>query len=100
MGISISPGFFILPVKENIFVPLLFSVPSFEYQSAPLVRIIGTLPKVSTLFKTVGLSHNPASTDWGGLVRGMPRFPSIEYCSAVDSPQTNAPAPSLSKIVR
>ncbi len=100
IGTSIRPGFFTFPVKEKIFVPLLFSVPIFEYQSAPRLIIIGTLPKVSTLFNTVGLSHKPASTDCGGLVRGMPRLPSIEYCSAVDSPQTKAPAPSFIKISR
>ena len=59
----------------------------------PLRTIWGTLAKVSTLLRHVGFPQRPDSVERGGLVRGMPRFPSMEYMSAVDSPQTKAPAP-------
>ena len=59
--------------------------------------IVGTLAKVSTLFRFVGMFQRPpaASESRGGRGLGMPRSPSMEATSAVDSPQTNAPAPSL-----
>src|SRR3989338_9412959 len=100
IGTSIKPVFLTFPVSAKIFVPLLFSVPIFEYHFAPLLMMMGTLANVSTLFKQVGLSHKPASTDCGGLVLGMPRLPSMEYCNAVDSPHTKAPAPSFMTISR
>ena len=43
----------------------------------------------------VGLPQRPLTAGNGGRVRGMPRLPSIEAMSAVSSPQTKAPAPSL-----
>ena len=100
IGTSTKPARFTFPVNENILVPLLFSVPTLAYHSAPLSMIMGTLANVSTLFKLVGLSHNPASTDCGGLVLGIPRLPSMENCIAVDSPHTKAPAPSFNVISR
>ena len=51
--------------------------------------------KVSTLLMLVGLPHRPLTAGNGGRVRGMPRLPSMEAMSAVSSPQTKAPAPSL-----
>jgi hypothetical protein len=51
------------------------------------------LAKVSTLLRHVGRPQRPDSVARGGLMRGMPRLPSMEYMSAVDSPQTKAPAP-------
>ena len=57
--------------------------------------IQGTLAQVSTLLMLVGLPHRPETAGNGGRVRGMPRLPSMEAMSAVSSPQTKAPAPSL-----
>ena len=57
--------------------------------------IHGTLENVSTLLMLVGLPHRPLTAGNGGRVRGMPRLPSMEAMSAVSSPQTKAPAPSL-----
>jgi len=51
------------------------------------------LARVSTLFRTLGLAHRPATAGKGGRGRGMPRLPSMEVISAVSSPQTKAPAP-------
>ncbi len=50
---------------------------------APLVMIIGTLAKVSTLLSTVGFAKSPCSTVRGGFTLGMPRFPSIDAVSAL-----------------
>ncbi len=57
--------------------------------------IQGTLAHVSTLLMLVGLPQRPLTAGNGGRVRGMPRLPSMEAISAVSSPQTKAPAPSL-----
>ena len=57
--------------------------------------IHGMLENVSTLLMFVGLPQRPETAGNGGRVRGMPRLPSMEAISAVSSPQTNAPAPSL-----
>jgi len=57
IGTSTKPVLFIFPTSENIFVPLLFSVPIFEYHFAPLEIISGMLAHVSTLFMFVGLFH-------------------------------------------
>ena len=54
-----------------------------------------TWARVSTLLMTVGLPHSPLWAGKGGLGRGMPRWPSIEAIIAVSSPQTKAPAPSM-----
>ena len=85
----------ILPVKAKTLVPFDFSVPSWQYQSAPLTIICATLAKVSTLLMLVGLPHRPLTAGKGGRGRGIPRLPSIEAIRAVSSPQTKAPAPSL-----
>ena len=57
--------------------------------------IHGMFEKVSTLLMFVGLPQRPLTAGNGGRVRGMPRLPSMEAISAVSSPQTKAPAPSL-----
>src|SRR4030042_1011431 len=53
------------------------------------------LAQVSTLLILVGLLHRPETAGNGGRLRGIPLLPSIEAISAVSSPQTKAPAPSL-----
>jgi hypothetical protein len=98
MGISMSPVFLILPVRAMTLVPLLFSEAD---RSIPLRTVHddgGILAKVSTLLITVGLPHKPLLAGKGGLGRGMPRSPSMEAIKAVSSPQTKAPAPSLTLI--
>src|SRR5512137_3022254 len=93
IGTSTMPLLAILPVSPNTAVPLLPSVPIPANQSAPLSIIRGTLASVLRLFVHVGNPHSPASTDRGGLTRGIPRLPSIEHSRALPSPQTQAPAP-------
>ena len=61
MGISTRPVLFTLPTSENIFVPLLRSVPIELNQSAPLAIMSGTFAQVSTLFSALGLSQTPFS---------------------------------------
>src|SRR4030042_1678303 len=95
MGTSTRPELFILPTSENIMVPLLPAVPIFEYQSAPLLIIKGTLAHVLTLFSRLGLSQSPFSDMWTYLDLGSPTFPSRDAIRALDSPQTNAPPPLL-----
>ena len=96
MGTSIRPVLTTLPVRAKAFVPGLFSVPMPRYQPEPVADDEpGTLAKVSTLLRTVGLAQRPCSTVRGGLTRGMPRLPSMEAVRALPSPQTNAPAPRL-----
>jgi len=51
------------------------------------VRIGGTAASVSTLLIVVGIPNTPNAAGNGGLIRGLPRFPSIEFISAVSSPQ-------------
>ncbi len=93
MGTSTRPVLLILPTRENILVPLLFSVPILVYQSAPLLTMRGTFAQVSTLFRVLGRFQRP---DWVVcicLALGSPGFPSIDAIKAVDSPQTKAPPP-------
>ena len=87
--------FSMAPVRENVFVPGLPSVPMVRNQSAPSRMIFGTLAYVSTLFSTVGFSHRPFSTVRGGFTRGIPLFPSMDAVRADPSPHTKAPAPRL-----
>ncbi len=89
------------PPKLNTLVPFDFSVPIFANSSAPPNRIAGIFAKVSTLLIIVGLPQSPFAAGNGGLLRDIPRPPSIEAINAVSSPQTNAPAPrriSISKL--
>ena len=83
------------PPKANTFVPFEVSVPILAYQSAPLRIIFVIFAYVSTLLINVGFCHNPELAGNGGFNLGWPRLPSIDSNSAVSSPQTNAPAPSL-----
>src|SRR4030067_760375 len=100
MGTSIRPLLAILPVSAKTQVPLLFSVPVPAYQSTPREIIAGTVARDFTLLMVVGLPHKPELAGKGGRERGMQRLPSIEASSAVSSPQTKAPAPSLTCIFR
>ena len=100
IGTSIKPLFLTRPARANIFVPLLFSVPSFAYQSPPSRIMRGIWANVSTLLIRVGEPHNPTSAGNGGRGRGVPRLPSIDAISAVSSPQTKAPAPSRNSTLK
>src|ERR1051325_10891334 len=85
-----------LPHTDQSFVPVLLGLSgrdSFLYQSAPRVRICGTAASVSTLLIVVGCANTPETAGNGGLMRGLPRFPSMEFIKAVSSPQMYAPAP-------
>ena len=93
IGTSTKPVLFTLPTSEKIFVPLLPSVPIEPNQSAPFSNINGTVAYVSTLFKLLGLSQTPLSEVCMYLGLGSPTFPSIAFIKALDSPETNAPAP-------
>ncbi len=95
IGTSTSPVLLSLPASEKTFVPLLPSVPIAANQAAPFRMIGATLAQVSTLLMLVGLPHRPETAGNGGRVRGMPRLPSMLAISAVSSPHTKAPAPSL-----
>ena len=57
------------------------------YQAAPFATMCGTTASVSTLLMVVGQPKSPAAAGNGGLIRGFPRLPSIEFISAVSSPQ-------------
>jgi len=93
MGTSTSPVFLILPTRLKILVPELFFVPIWANRLAPWRRMTGILAHVSTLLMAVGRPRMPFSIGYGGRWRGSPIFPSIEWISAVSSPQTKAPAP-------
>src|SRR5919109_5420741 len=92
-----------LPQTEYSFVPVLFGLSGREkplYQSAPLTTIGGTAASVSTLLTVVGWPNSPATAGYGGLMRGLPRRPSIEFINAVSSPQMYAPAPLCTQMFR
>ena len=76
-----------LPQAEINFVPVLFPTPIFAYSSPPSLIIGTTAASVSTLFTTVGLAQTPCTAGNGGLMRGLPRFPSMLSIRAVSSPQ-------------
>src|SRR5512134_1396202 len=85
-----------LPQTDQSFVPVLFGLSGrdiFLYHSPPFTRMGGTAASVSTLLIVVGIPNRPAAAGNGGLMRGFPRFPSIEFMRAVSSPQMYAPAP-------
>src|SRR4030042_1736823 len=100
MGTSTRPVLFILPTTEKIFVPLLPSVPNWANQSAPLLIISGTVAHVSTLFKQLGLSQTPLMAVWIYFGLGSPTLPSNAVIRALDSPETKAPAPRCTLIVK
>src|SRR5207244_10515591 len=89
------PGRCTCPHTEKSFVPVLlgFDRHSALYQAAPRLMMGGTAASVSTLLIVVGSPNNPAAAGNGGLIRGLPRLPSIEFIRAVSSPQMYAPAP-------
>ena len=94
MGTSTRPVLAILPTSENIFVPLLPSVPIEAKEAAPLLMIkrhVGPRLDVVDVGRLVPESSSTAG--YGGLGRGSPAFPSNDMIRAVSSPHTNAPAP-------
>jgi hypothetical protein len=93
IGTSTRPVLLTLPTREKILVPLLPSVPMLRNQSAPRLTMKGTLAQVSTLFRHVGFPQRPFSEVWMYFGLGSPTCPSIAFIRAVDSPETNAPAP-------
>ena len=95
IGTSTNPTLTTFPPNANTFVPFEFSVPMFEYQSAPFSIILVIFAYVSTLFIKVGFPHSPSFAGYGGFNLGCPLLPSIDSNKAVSSPQTKAPAPNL-----
>src|ERR1700760_1450957 len=93
MSISYTPGLLILPQAEISLVPVDLPTPIFAYSSPPILMIGTTAARVSTLFTTVGQSQTPFTAGNGGLILGLPRFPSSDSINAVSSPQIYAPAP-------
>src|SRR5690348_18470300 len=95
MVTSTFPGFWMCPHTENSLVPVLFGDDrqSPLYHAEPRLMMCGTAASVSTLLIVVGFPNTPATAGKGGLIRGLPRLPSIEFISAVSSPQMYAPAP-------
>src|SRR5205085_11216184 len=96
------PGFWMLPHTEYSLVPVLFGLSGrihCLYQSAPLFRMWGTAASVSTLLIVVGWANTPEMAGNGGLMRGLPRRPSIEFIIAVSSPQMYAPAPLCTQML-
>ena len=83
------------PQTENSFVPVLLGLERdiALCHAAPCVMMCGTTASVSTLLIVVGIPKTPKAAGNGGLMRGLPRLPSIELMSAVSSPQMYAPAP-------
>ena len=98
IGTSTNPTLFTFPPNANTLVPLDVAVPIDEYQSAPFNIICAIFAYVSTLLINVGQPHKPLCAGYGGFTLGCPRLPSIDSRSAVSSPHTNAPAPSLISI--
>src|SRR5205823_4276415 len=92
-GTSYTPGRSMQPDRQNSRVPVDMPEPAVANAAPPNSTISGTLTSVSTLLTTVGLPNSPDETGNGGLLRGSPRYPSIELNSAVSSPQMYAPAP-------
>src|SRR5690606_31251322 len=86
-SISYTPGLLILPLAEISFVPVLRPIPILAYSSPPSLTIETVAAIDSTLFTTVGQPYRPATAGNGGLIRGLPRFPSNDSNSAVSSPQ-------------
>ena len=73
-GIPISSstvhGLLTFPEIQNIFVPVLFSLPIDLNQSWPLLKIVGTTAMDSTLLIVVGIPYNPTPAGKGGFNRG------------------------------
>ncbi len=94
------PVFATCPVIAKVLVPGDDCVPSFLNSAGPDAIIMGTEARVSTLFITVGFPNSPDSAGKGGFGLGIPLWPSIDVIRAVSSPQTKAPAPSITWISR
>src|SRR5438093_10072432 len=92
-GTSYKPGRETCPETQKSRVPVESLVPVSANAAPPPLTISSTLKSVSTLFTTIGSPKSPTSTGNGGLLRGSPRYPSIDWNNAVSSPQTYAPAP-------
>src|SRR6218665_426317 len=86
-SISYTPGLLICPQAEINLVPLLFPTPILAYSDPPILMMCGTAAMLSTLFTTVGHPHKPETAGNGGLILGLPRFPSNDSIKAVSSPQ-------------
>src|SRR5438034_2847699 len=102
MGTSKLPGRRMLPHTEYSLVPVLFGLSArenFLYQFAPLFTMGGTAASVSTLLIVVGSAKTPDTAGNGGLMRGLPRRPSMEFIIAVSSPQMYAPAPLCTQML-
>jgi len=67
--------------------------PIAAYQPAPRLTITGTLHQGSRHCSGRSASPEPLIGQPGGRGWGRPVLPSMEATSAVDSPQTKAPAP-------
>src|SRR6267143_3830000 len=89
------------PQTENSLVPVLLGLERLSplYQAAPFLRMCGTATRVSTLLIVVGMPNTPTAAGNGGLIRGLPRLPSIEFIIAVSSPQMYAPAPLCTQML-
>src|SRR4030042_6528569 len=95
IGTSTRPMLLILPTREKTFVPVLVFAPIPANHFPPRARVAGTFAQGATLFKCEGRFQRPCSTVWMYFALGSPAAPSREAMSAVDSPQTKAPAPLL-----
>jgi hypothetical protein len=97
-GMSLSSPKSTWPQTDRSLVPVLFGLLSDIplYHSAPRITMCGAAASVSTLLMVVGMPNRPDCAGNGGLIRGLPRFPSIEFIIAVSSPQMYAPAPRCS----
>ena len=95
MGTSTSPVLLILPTREKILVPLLFSVPMLRVPVGALVDDQGDVGPGLHVVEVGGLVVKAAVGGWTYLARGSPARPSMEAIRAVDSPQTKAPPPRL-----
>src|SRR6185436_293760 len=93
ISISYTPCLLILPQAEINFVPVDLPIPILAYSAPPSLIIGTTAAIVSTLFTTVGQSHNPFTAGKGGLILGLPLLPSNDSSNAVSSPHIYAPAP-------
>ncbi len=79
---SYTPGRRTEPDRQNSLRFACIGVPAAWAATIP-----GTFIKVSTLFTAVGFPNSPTSNGNGGLLRGSPRYPSMELKIAVSSPQ-------------
>ena len=76
------------PLMQKSLVPAASGMrASPRNQAAPLATMAGMLASVSTLFTTVGPPQSPFTAGKGGFARGLGRFPSRAFISAVSSPQ-------------